>query len=210
MVWTRKDSDAYRRSYPDLTFGEVRDIQDKVICEYHQLSDAPFTLLEFLLPRKIHGLKVLELGGYDGFHALAILTHYPDYTWTNVDISPIARERMRPPLADLPYRCEILPDYFWNWPLNDRYDLFYSSKTLEHMSIERVLKTLDHAQDIPYHIHIIDLFRNTDTHILDRGAMKTIKEWYLCHGFNANFGEYYGNRRLLQLRVMACKRDVNA
>lgn len=209
-MWTKKQADAYRDAYPSMSFKQVRATMSRVLTTYHQLSGPPLTLLELIMYWKLRGLRILELGGYDGFHALAVLTSYRDFSWTNVEISPVAEARTKPGLQDLKYQCRVLDRWFWEWPLDEAYDVFYSSKMLEHLSLDQVVKTLDHTQDIPYHVHVIDFFHQEDTHVLPLGAYREVEQWYLSHGFDANFGEYYGNQAMIQLRIIASKREVPA
>ncbi len=205
--WSKVDGDHYREIYDCLSFNEKVEFQDKVLTRYHQVSDFPGYILEMLYYSGFHPkLNILELGGYNGVQAAIVLSHFPNYSWTNCDVSKVAKERTVPLLKDKNYKFKLLDKSFSETPLEEEYDLFYSSRTLEHMRLSEVLKTIDKTSNIPGQIHIIDYFWNEDTHVLEEDSEKTITDAFTGNGYHVCHSHSIIDGRTVQLRIMGDKR----
>lgn len=164
---------AYRQRYPHLSFAEKQQLMDAVLQHHFQIVCPPRFLLACLSQLGRQDLRIVELGGYDGSHAADVLDVYPAMCWVNYDISHIAANLTRPELATYHYAIEVLEQPFSTYDLG-QFDLFYSSKTLEHLTIREVLDTLTATHHAAHQVHIIDWFWRDDTHVIEKGTHDTI------------------------------------
>ena len=162
-----KLGNAYREQYPSMCFADKKACMDEVLKQYFQLVHPPRFLFSSIYQTKRRDLRVVELGGYDGTQALDILQSYPQMSWVNYDISRVAAENTRPELAEYNYRIVVLEKPFIEYTL-EPFDLFYSSKTLEHLTLTEAMETLTHTQQAKHQVHIVDWFwRKDDTHVIE-------------------------------------------
>ena len=175
-LWTKKHGDNYRKTYANLTFQQIQDLTDSVQTHNYQVSQYPFFLLSCLEQIKNKTLNVAELGGYDGYQALTVMeTLQKQFTWTNYDISKNVDKITQPELVNHNYKIVTLTKPFFETYV-PTFDVFYSSKTLEHVCLKEVLAILTHMKTCKHQIHIIDWFKNDDMHIIEDGSHNIIVE----------------------------------
>jgi len=166
MVWTRQDGNMYREVYPTYSFKQKQQIMNSILKVHIQPVEPAIFLLYCLALIGKPVLRVVELGGYDGSHALDVLKLYPEFSWLNYDISEVAVKLTRFKLKKFNYSITLLNQPFINETLKD-FDLFYTSKTLEHLTLEEVKQTLTATRKAKYQVHIIDWFWDDDTHVIE-------------------------------------------
>ena len=188
MVWTRQDGDTYREVYPTYSFKQKQQIMDSILKVHMQPVEPAIFLLYCLALIGKPVLRILELGGYDGSHALDVLKLYPESSWLNYDISEVAVKLTRSKLKNFNYCAAVLNQPFINEKLND-FDLFYTSKMLEHMTLEEVKQTLNATKQAKYQVHIIDWFWKDDTHVIAPNSHKAIINHLESLGYMINHVE---------------------
>ena len=198
-MWTKKLGDRYRTRYPSLSFKKKQRIMDLVLKKHFQVVQPPHFLFNCL--SQIEPCCVVELGGYDGTQALDILESYPNTSWVNYDISATVTDITRSELEEYNYRLVILKKPFPEYDLGN-FDLFYTSKTLEHMSLDEVLETLSATRKAKYQVHIIDWWWKDDTHVIERGKHDAIIRHLEALGYTMRTVV----KRKLQSRIF-CSRD---
>lgn len=165
--------DLYREAYPDYSFEQKQHVMNLLLKQHVQLVKPATFLLQCLTLVDVDNLNVAELGGYDGTHAYQVLKLFPHVSWVNYDISQVAANLTRPELADYNYRVVVLNKPFTEYDLGN-FNLFYSSKTLEHMRFEEVGQTLTAAQTAKHQVHVVDWFWKDDTHVIEQGRHDNI------------------------------------
>jgi len=191
-LWTKKHGDNYRQIYDKLSFKKIQDLTDSVQLHNYQVSQYPFFLLDCLEQIKEKTLRVAELGGYDGYQALTVMQSIKkQFTWTNFDISKISKQITQKELTNKDYRFTYLTQPFYKTQINEEFDLFYSSKMLEHIKLAEVLETLRHMRHCKYQIHIVDWFKNDDMHVIEQGSHKPIAEHLKSLGYKLNVEAEY-------------------
>ena len=182
FVWTKSLGDNYRKKYPNFTFKQKQKITDMVLKHYFQVSDYPSFLISILNKLSQKQVRVCELGGYDGYQAYtAMKDTNKKLKWTNYDISLIAQFLTKKELRSKPYSFRLLTEPFYSGKLEEC-DLFYSSKTLEHLSKEEAIKCLDHTKGCRWQVHIVDWFKSDDMHVLDSDHAE-LSEWFGSNGY---------------------------
>jgi len=182
FVWTKTHGENYRKKYQSFTFEQKQKITDMVLKHYFQVSDYPSFLISCINKLKKLSLHVCELGGYDGYQALTVMNDTKKKVcWTNHDISVVAEYFTKKELQDKPYSFKLLTAPFYSCELEE-YDLFYSSKTLEHLSSEEAFKCLEYTRDCRWQVHIVDWFKCDDMHVLDSDH-EELTEWFNSNGY---------------------------
>lgn len=136
------DWNAWRARYDDMDFAEQRRFYD-LVYDLHpgQGQFAADALLDFLA--YIDGpLDIVELGGWDGGLARAILAERGDIQWRNYEISAAAVAASAG--IGPGYRGIALGDWYWSEP--HTCDLFVACHVLEHLRFADVLATFDATQ----------------------------------------------------------------
>lgn len=204
MEWTEQLGDKYRAQYPALSFEKKKRIMDLVLQNQLQIVVPPRFLFKCLSQIKQRNLHIVELGGYDGTHALDVLESYPNMSWVNYDISATVSDITRSELEKYNYRLAILDQPFNKQALGN-FDLFYSSKTLEHMSIGEVQETLSATRKAKYQVHIVDWFWKDDTHVIERGKHDEIIRHLEALGYAIRHVDKYES----QSRIFCYREDAD-
>ena len=172
--WTQEHGDRYRQHYDALTFKDKQWIMDRILAKYLQVVDDPVYLFACLESLNRRNLNVLELGGYDGQQALKALEQYPEAGWTNCDISKVAQYFTKPELKDKNYTFILLEKPFPSGLSLSGFDLFYTSKMLEHLRWREAEELFDATKYIPLQVHVIDYFWKDDTHVLEKESYSKV------------------------------------
>lgn len=132
------DWDAWRAEHANMTFADQQKFYGSVaVAHPHQqcfdLWHARSTFAHIsgligFLPPDWPGLDVLELGGWDGAFAEALLDREDIESWTNYDIVSVPQVCKREN-----YQLQVLDDYLWNRS-EVRGDVFVSCHTIEHLT----------------------------------------------------------------------------
>lgn len=133
------DWDHWRGEHARMTFADQQAFYRRVAEEHpcQQSFDVPHAQGTF---DRIGGsaLEVLELGGWDGALAQALLSTRTDIaSWTNYDIVAVSQVCRHPR-----YRLELLGDYLWNQD-EVRGDVFLACHTVEHLTAAELARLFD-------------------------------------------------------------------
>ncbi len=83
------------------------------------------------------GLRVVELGGWRGAMANAVLAEFPQLAgWANYEICPSAHVDAH--CSDARYRCYVSDRFIWQTPRTGIGDIFASSHAIEHLTAEHL------------------------------------------------------------------------
>ncbi len=172
----------YKREYSRLTFEDKQRIMKEIIDIFPQHLYAPnkawvLSCLERIAqPNK--ELKILELGTYSGELALSALERHPGFSWTGYDIARVE------PIEDLKvfqFTLNELNEEFYLASLDDDYDVFITSDTLEHLLWTEVRDIFKKTSDIEYQIHVVDFtLGEKDTHLLHASQSEFIATFENC------------------------------
>jgi hypothetical protein len=172
MTLTTLDWDAYRNAYHTLTYEQHQDFHSAIYEQYpeqrHYDHAQAVRAIETIRPT-----TVVELGGWDGELASAMLTHDPDIKqWTNIEL---CREAAAKGYARYPrYHAPILDGWYWDhgpWHA----DLFVASHTIEHLNAYHLDRTIAATRadafyfDAPLEDHPLSWAGSTTSHILGMG-----------------------------------------
>ena len=194
FVWTKTHGNNYRKRYQNFTFKQKQKITNVVLKHYFQVSDYPSYLISCLNKLPAKQIRVCELGGYEGYQALTVMENVDkQLKWTNHDISLVAEYLTKKELHEKPYSFRLLTEPFYTQKL-EAYDLFYSSKTLEHLSKEEALKCLEYTKDCRWQIHIVDWFKADDMHVLDSDH-EELAGWFTGNGYRLVDCQDFGGGR---------------
>jgi hypothetical protein len=191
MTLTSLDWDAWRQAYPDLTYAQQQDFHSLIYEQYpeqrHYAPDLVAKAIEQVKPE-----TVVELGGWDGELAHAMLDQHPTIlTWTNIEI---CREAADAGFGTQPrYYAPRLEDWYWNrgpWDC----DLFVASHTIEHLTVHHLERTIaaTHARalflDAPLGDKATPWQGSTTTHTLHTGWIGVTQ---ICarHGYTLAWAE---------------------
>lgn len=132
------DWDAWRHEYGSMTFADQQRFYADVAVAHpcQQNFDLPHARETF---DRIEGdrLNVVELGGWDGALAEAMLDREDIATWTNYDIVGVPQVCRREN-----YRLEVLDDYLWNQGQVHGH-IFVACHTIEHLTGAELEKLFD-------------------------------------------------------------------
>jgi hypothetical protein len=143
---TAIDWNAWRAVYDETTFMEQRDFYNEVFA-LHPVQDR-FSVkhLHALLEHIGQPVSVVELGGWTGEFAAAVLPKHPEIVrWRNYEISSHAVDESVYHSAR--FEPVALRDWYWSW--EHTCDLFVASHVLEHLKLRDVLKVFD-VTDAPW------------------------------------------------------------
>lgn len=170
----RIKSDRYRRCYSSLSFPDLIKLYE----EFNRISPEQicFTLEKIknvFNKTELEVIKIVELGCHDGQLAKEILKEYSNIqSWIGYDICYSAVNRSRLNVHDDRFTAIALNDWFFNIEL-PKFNIFVCSHTLEHLNMDQVIKTLDHAKnakEIILEIPVYDVGRSwrysKSTHVL--------------------------------------------
>jgi hypothetical protein len=137
----------WRRTYDELSYIDQSKMYDKLhkmLPDQHRFD--PAKLGEFI-EKAGNGLKILEIGGYNGALAKEFLDKYDPYkirSWRNIDISQKAIEES---VCDDPrYLAQFETDFFWNLEYPEEFDLVIMSHVVEHIKAENLEEFLKKAK----------------------------------------------------------------
>ena len=142
------DWDAWRSEHASMTFADQQEFYGSVAVAHphQQCYDLPHARLTFdhisglvgFLPADWPGLVVVELGGWDGALAQALLsTRSGIENWTNYDLVEVPQVCKRDN-----YRLLILDDYLWNQG-EVHGDVFIACHTIEHLTAAELEQLFD-------------------------------------------------------------------
>jgi hypothetical protein len=169
---TAIDWDAWRTAYPTMTYADHQAFYSTVYAQYpdqhHYDVDHVQRTIDQIAPD-----TVVELGGWDGKLAAAMLDHDPDIKrWTNIEI---CAEAARAGNGRHPkyYAVELAGWYWDHGPWHT--DLFIASHTIEHLSAYHLERTIAATQaqaiffDAPLTEDLTDWQGFNGSHILNIG-----------------------------------------
>jgi hypothetical protein len=144
----RVDFDAWRRDYDRLSYAEHVEFYRHVAEVYpeQQHYNEP-AVREFLVG--VSG-KVLEIGGWKGELAAAVLPDHPNITaWLNIEIAPQAITQNV--CTDPRYSVEVLDSFIWDSPMDlTPYRTLVASHVIEHMKRADVVKLLSRTRHVEH------------------------------------------------------------
>ena len=137
---TAIDWNAWRAAYDDMSFAEQRDFYNEVF-ELHPEQDRySVEHLEMLLEHIDAAVEIVELGGWAGAFAGAVMPGHPEIVrWRNYEISSEAVDASV--FHSARYEPIALRDWYWNYEHSA--DVFIASHVLEHLKLRDVLATFD-------------------------------------------------------------------
>ena len=197
-AWTVEHGDDYRNKYDTLSFKKVQKIIDDILKVYFQKGKYPSYLISCIMQIK-SSLRVAELGGYNGFHALTTMQSLPKAritSWINYDLSRIAKKLTKKALKNYPYKFKLLNKPFYE-ESTDPADLFYSSKTLEHMRLQEAKDCISHMSNCRFQVHIVDWFKADDTHVIEDNSHEALIKHFKFLGYNIVDAQDHGFCSLL-------------
>jgi hypothetical protein len=194
-----------------LCFDEWRSKYDQLFCT-HQVEY--YSRLYAYYPRQDHctlteaiafgrqlkpGVRVLEMGGWDGRVANVLLNEFPQIAhWLNVEV---CRPAVEQGLTNPRYSAQVPDEFLWNWPSLPAADVFFAAHVLEHLKvreIEQLIGRLDGITEVYVEAPIPDAGRSVSwsgdisTHVLEIG-------WQELEGLFERFG-YRGTYRTPHIR----------
>lgn len=121
------DLDGYRHGYAEQPFAWHQEFYGQVAAAYPRQNywdgEAVSGFLEWARP-----LTVVEMGGWDGALAAAVLPAHPAVgRWDNYELADVPCV-----CSHLAYRHHLLGDWLWTVPITG--DAFVASHVLEHLS----------------------------------------------------------------------------
>lgn len=188
------DWDAWRTSYPTLTYAQQQDFHTAIYAQYPEQRhyDPTYTAraISETLPTTI-----VELGGWDGELAEQMLDRYPFIeTWTNIELCAEAAtagqgRRRR-------YHAPLLDGFYWDhgpWHC----DLFVASHTIEHLTAHHLDQTIAATRaralylDAPLTDAPTSWHGTTTSHALEIGWAGVTR---ICeqHGYRLAWAENHG------------------
>lgn len=165
------DWDRWRTDYPHTTLAEQQDFYTQVFAAYrnqrHYNEQAVSRAIQDVKPK-----EVVELGGWDGELASAMLDIYPSIgVWL---IHEICREAAE--VADTRHSRLFAPQMRnWYWTEDWTTDLLIASHVIEHMTAEELGKTIEATEtsaiylDAPLVNDPTDWTGYVGTHIIEVG-----------------------------------------
>lgn len=178
------DWDAWRNAYPTLTYAEQQAFHSDLYAQHPNQRHYNERLVAAAIKR-VQPTTVIELGGWDGELAHAMLNQYPTIEeWTNVEV---CREAARAGDGINPrYHAPILNDWYWThtWEA----DLFIASHTIEHLTAEHLDRTIAATKaqalflDAPLQDEGLTWRGSTTTHILNIG-WRDVTQLCARHGY---------------------------
>lgn len=187
------DFDRWRAAYATTSYDEQVRTHDKIWRDYpvqrhYCLPAARRFFAEMATPDE--ELRVLEIGGWTGDVAAAVLPDSPFvYDWLNVEL---CRGAVEHPATDDPrYRPVVLDDWAWNYPAGwfDTFDVLFMSHSVEHMTgadLRQLLPLLGNVQrayvDTPLPDVGTDWQGYSGTHICEL-SWPDLEALMLDHGF---------------------------
>jgi hypothetical protein len=181
------DWDAWRNAYPTLTYAEQQAFHTAIYEAYpvqrHYDTDLVAKAIDHVQPG-----TVLELGGWDGELAQAMLEQYPMIGyWINFEICREAAAAGSD--LEIPrYSAPILNDWYWTkgpW----RCDLFVASHVIEHLTLEHLALTIEATKakalffDAPLLDRPINWQGSTTSHILT-ATWQQVTDLCAKHGYD--------------------------
>lgn len=177
------DWNGFRSIYQDLTFDELAEINDTVD-ELYPIQEQYHAVFFARMFREIgpQPLKVVELGCHRGQLARRMFRNFNNIeSWVGYDFTKPVEKTI---CADKRFQPVALSDWFHKTDLPE-FNVFVCSHTLEHLSQEQVMETLNHINGADYILtetpipeHGISWNNWTCTHVLTAG-LGHVREWLL-------------------------------
>lgn len=176
---TRVGWDEWRAAYDHWTVTDQRRFYDLVFAEYRDQDRFDHEALGRLIDRAGRPVTVVELGGWDGGFAAAMLRGDRRIEWwTNYEISQCAVDEA---VCNDPRYLPVCSDN-WYWDGRHVADVFVASHVLEHLRLRDVLASFD-ATDCQWmflQVPVSEAGRDwtgySGTHILECGWAKLHEE----------------------------------
>lgn len=191
--------DEWRSKYDQLSWLQQVDYYSKLYAHYPRQDHCTLAeAIEFgkqLQP----GVRVLEMGGWDGRVANILLEEFPHIEhWHNMEVCrPAVDHGLKHPR----YSAEVPEEFLWNLPSFPIADVFFAAHVLEHLKarqIEQLISRLDRVTDVYAEAPIPDCGQavswsgDISTHVLEIG-------WQELESLFARFG-YRSKRRTPHIR----------
>ncbi len=184
------DFEGWRQSYDSMPYAEHVARYDEVWREYPLQSCVDIEAAQSFfaeIDEPVH--RVLEIGGWTGLTAGAILSGIPDIKeWMNVEICQGAADH--PATTHPAYRAVVLDDWLWNKPpaFFTRFEILFASHVFEHMTGDNIKKLLGKIGNVR-HLYIdaplpwegnSDWYRYPGTHVLEWGweQLLDVLKWH--------------------------------
>lgn len=133
---TRIDWDQWRADYDTMTFAEHQAFNAEVARQHPVQRQWDGDAVRAFLSRR-QPQTVVELGGWDGSLAAAMLPDFPAILrWRNLDITPDVPQACISPR----YQREVLEG--WPWHQTETADALVASHVFEHMRIREIEQLL--------------------------------------------------------------------
>lgn len=185
-----KNWDTYRKYYSALSVEDHIEISvylDKLAPNQAHFSIEPITELFTEAKNLLGELNIIELGCWTGDLAKEVLSKFDIKSWIGYDIS--ANTLKRSVVKDERYKTVALSKWIYDTTIPD-FNVFLSTHTFEHMSLEEVEKTVAYISDkTKYMILEIPLSEDgqdwkgySGTHVLT-ASRQTIRDLITSHGF---------------------------
>ena len=136
----------WRNRYDYALYQEQESFYDMIYDHFpYQLQYNYQAIKTFLFTLHDRALSILEIGGWHGEMAFAMLNQFSNIVfWNNIEICKKARAL--PVGQDPRYLSPELKDFAWNFNLDRHYDLFIASHLIEHLKksdLEKLLNVVD-------------------------------------------------------------------
>ena len=161
-----ENCDAYRRSYNDAPFESHKAFYDWIAKDYPDQSYASLELIDGFLTWS-GASSVIEIGGWDGRAAGAMLQRHPLTSWRNYEIANV-----RQVCLDPRYQGIVLDGWLWEREEPLEADALVASHVLEHLSVEHLSKLLNSVTcqymyvDVPLPDEPYDWMGSLTTHVI--------------------------------------------
>ena len=148
QAWTRRFND-WRSAYSWMSYSDQQLFYSQVETEFPQQanfsSEAALTFFRRVSPES----RVIELGGWKGDLAAAVLTSPLSdrvSSWTNYDICPTLGGKAV--CKDPRYRLIVPMGWFWKTAVQDA-EVFVATHTIEHLSVKHLEALLVKVAKLP-------------------------------------------------------------
>lgn len=178
--------DKYREVYPKMSFEQVLRWNSDIVMPQNICFRSDIILEHFKGIVESDDV-IVELGSQYGELAKLVLENIDVRKWYGYDVDERIVEKNK--CEDGRYIPVVLKDWFHNTDLPE-FNVFVSTHTIEHLSVEQVYSTLDSIRncdkvilDIPLGECKQSWNRNRSTHVLEDIGYSQIKDKLESYGF---------------------------